>query len=217
MRIVISGPPGVGKGTYASYIKKKYKITYISIGDLFREAVAKNNELGKKVKKYINKGVLVPDNLTIDILKQRLAREDCKKDFLLDGFPRNLKQAKELEKITKIDLVLNFYASESVILQRLSGRRICKKCGAIFHMINRIPKKIGICDECQGELYQRSDEMPRVIKRRLAVYYKQTKPLENYYRKKGILKEIKADTDMNELNFKKDILDRIDEAIKSVK
>jgi adenylate kinase len=216
MRIVLLGSPGVGKGTYASMIKDKYKLAHISTGDLFREEMKKGTELGKKAKEYIDKGNLVPDELTVEILKRRLEKPDAK-NFLLDGFPRTIGQAEALEKITKIDLVVNFYASENVILQRLGGRRICKKCGAIFHLVNKIPKKEGICDLCGGELYQRPDEMPNVIKDRLKVYREKTRPLEDYYRKKGILREIKANEDLNSPNFKEEVLDKIESTLDSVK
>ncbi len=212
MKIVLLGSPGVGKGTYASMIKEKYHLAHISTGDLFREAVKKGTELGKKAKSYMDKGELVPDELTMEILKTRLKQKDAK-NFLLDGFPRTISQAEALEKITKIDLVVNFYASEKVIMQRLTNRRICRKCGAIFNLVNKKPKKPGICDQCGGELYQRSDEIPEIIKERLKVYFEKTKPLEDYYKKKGLLKEIKADEDMNSPNFKVEILDKIDGAL----
>jgi adenylate kinase len=216
MKIVLLGSPGVGKGTYASMIRDKYHLAHISTGDLFREAVAKGTELGKKAKEYMDKGALVPDELTLEILKERLEQKDAK-NFLLDGFPRTIEQAKALDKLTKIEVVINFFASEKVILNRLGGRRICKKCGAIFHIKNRIPKKPGICDECQGELYQRQDEMPEVIKDRLKVYREKTKPLEDYYKKKGLLREIKAEVDMNAPNFKEEILDKIEEVLDKLK
>lgn len=233
MKIILLGSPGVGKGTYASMIKDKYHLTHISTGDLFREAVAKGTELGKKAKEYMDRGDLVPDELTLEILKKRLERKDAE-NFLLDGFPRTINQAEALEKmlgnlkisgmqkkssfssITKIDLVLNFYASDKVILQRLSTRIICRKCGAIFNLINKKPKKPGICDLCQGELYQRADETPEVIKDRLKVYREKTRPLEEYYKKKNLLKEICADTDMNAPTFKEDVLDKIEETLNSV-
>lgn len=217
MKIVFLGSPGVGKGTYISLVKEKYGLPHISTGDLFREAVKKGTELGIKAKEYMDKGALVPDDLTLEILKQRLKRGDCENGFILDGFPRTLQQTDALEKITKIDLVLNFYASEKVILHRLGGRRICKNCGAIFHLITKKPKKTGICDLCGGEVYQRSDEMPEVIKQRLKTYFEKTRPLEEYYKKKGILKEIRAETDINEPDFKEKVLDKIVEAIDSVK
>jgi adenylate kinase len=216
MRIVLLGSPGVGKGTYTSMIKEKYNLTHISTGDLFREAMKNKTPLGEKVKKYMDSGNLVPDEITINVLKERLQKKDAK-NFILDGFPRNIAQAEALEKITKIDLVVNFYASEKVILHRLTGRRICKKCGAIFHIMTRKPKKPGICDICGGELYQRSDEMPEVIKDRLKVYKEKTKPLEDYYQKKGLLREINADTDLNAPDFKEKVLNKIEATLDEFK
>ena len=216
MKIVLLGSPGVGKGTYASMIKDKYHLAHISTGDLFREAVKNSTDIGKKAKSYMDKGELVPDSLTIEILKSRVEKKDAK-NFLLDGFPRTINQAEALEKITKIDLVVNFYASEKVIMQRLTNRRICRKCGAIFNLISIIPKKQGICDICGGELYQREDEMPAVIKDRLKVYKEKTKPLEEYYQKKGILREINADPDLNEPDFKEKVLDKIEATLDQVK
>jgi adenylate kinase len=216
MKIVLLGSPGVGKGTYASMIRDKYHLAHISTGDLFREAVKNKTDLGKKAKEFMDKGELVPDELTLEILKSRLKQKDAK-DFLLDGFPRTIKQAEALEKITKIDLVLNFYASEKVILQRLTNRRICKKCGSIFNLVNKKPLKPGICDFCGGELYQRADEKPEIIKDRLKVYAEKTRPLEDYYKKKGLLREINADVDMNAPDFKEKVLDKIEAALDSVK
>ncbi|MCX6742001.1 MAG: adenylate kinase [Candidatus Pacearchaeota archaeon] len=217
MKIILLGSPGVGKGTYASFIKEKYKLPHISTGDLFREAMKNGTPLGKKAKEYIDRGDLVPDDLTVQILKERISKPDCENGFMLDGFPRTIPQAEALDKITKIELAINFFASEKIILQRLGGRRICKKCGAIFHLVNKKPKKEGVCDICGGELYQRSDEMPEIIKERLKTYHEKTKPLEDYYKKKGILRGIMVDADINAPNFKEAILDKIDEAIESVK
>lgn len=216
MKIVLLGSPGVGKGTYASMIKEKYKLAHISTGDLIREEMRKDSELGKKAKTFYDKGELVPDEITLELLKKRLEKKDAK-NFLLDGFPRSIKQAEALEKITKIDRVVNFYASDKVIQHRLSGRRICKKCGAIFHIVTRAPKKPGICDLCGGELYQRADETPAVIKDRLRLYREKTKPLEEYYRKKGILREICADTDSKAPDFKEKVIDKIEAVFNEVK
>jgi adenylate kinase len=217
MKVVLLGSPGVGKGTYASFIKEKYKILHISTGDLFREALKNGTPLGLKAKGYMEKGELVPDELTVQILSERIKKPDCKKGFMLDGFPRTIAQAEALEKIAKIDVVINFFASDQVIMQRLGGRIICRKCGEIFNLVNRKPKKTGICDKCGGELYQRADEKPEIIKQRLDIYHKQTRPLEEYYKKKGILKNIRAETDMNASTFKVDILDKIDEALDKLK
>jgi adenylate kinase len=217
MKIILLGSPGVGKGTYASFIKEKYKLVHISTGDLFREAIKQETALGKKAKTYIDQGNLVPDELTVQILKERIEKPDCKEGFMLDGFPRTIPQAEALDKITKIDLAINFFASEKVILHRLGGRRICRKCGAIFHLASKKPKKEGVCDVCGGELYQRSDEMPEIVKERLKTYFEKTKPLEDYYKKKGILRDIKADAYIGEPDFKETILDKIDEAIDEMK
>ena len=216
MKIVLLGSPGVGKGTCTSMIKDKYHLVHVSTGDLFREAVAKGTDLGKKAKSFMDKGELVSDELTIEILKTRLKQKDAK-NFILDGFPRTISQAEALEKITKIDLVVNFYASEKVILQRLTNRVICRKCGAIFNLLKVKPKKPGICDKCQGELYQRADEKPNVIQDRLKIYFEKTRPLEDYYKKKGILREINADPDLNDPDFKEKVLDKIEATLDQVK
>lgn len=201
MNIILLGGPGVGKGTYSSRLKEIYKIPHISTGDLFRENIKNNTELGKKVQAYLSSGKLVPDELTIEMVKKRLALSDAKKGYILDGFPRTIPQAEALERFTKIDKVLNFYADESVVISRLSGRRICKKCGAIFHLRNIPPKVENICDKCHGQLYQREDEKPQVVKQRLNIYNKQTLPLIDYYRKKGLLAEIDANLDVNNPDF----------------
>ncbi len=216
MKIVLLGSPGVGKGTYASMIRDKYHLAHVSTGDLFREAVANKTPLGMKAKGYMDRGELVPDELTLEILKKRLKEKDAK-NFLLDGFPRTIEQAKALDKITKIDLVVNFFASEKVILQRLTNRIICKKCGAIFNVKTMKPKVEGKCDHCDNELIQREDEKPAVIKDRLRIYFEKTRPLEEYYRKKGLLREIKAEVDMNAPNFKVEILDKIEATLDAVK
>jgi len=200
MNIILLGSPGVGKGTYATLLAKKYKIPHISTGDIFREAVKEKSELGIKVKEFLDRGELVPDDITILVIKERLKKNDANVGFLLDGFPRTITQAEALENFKKIDKVLNFVAPEKTIMDRLSGRRICKKCGAIYHLINIKPKVEGICDKCSGELYQRSDEKPNVIKKRLKEYNKKTKPLIDYYKKKGLLANINANFSIGEVD-----------------
>ena len=200
MNIILLGSPGVGKGTYATLLAKKYKIPHISTGDIFREAVKEKSELGIKVKEFLDRGELVPDDITILVIKERLKKNDVNVGFLLDGFPRTITQAEALENFKKIDKVLNFVAPEKTIMDRLSGRRICKKCGAIYHLINIKPKVEGICDKCSGELYQRSDEKPNVIKKRLKEYNKKTKPLIDYYKKKGLLANINANFSIGEVD-----------------
>jgi len=192
LRLVFLGPPGVGKGTYASAISKKYGIPHISTGDIFREEIKKGSELGKKVKSYVDAGKLVPDDIVIEVVKRRLSMDDCKKGFILDGFPRTLAQAEALDKITKIDLALNFVAPDEVIIERISGRRVCLKCGAIYHVVYMPPKVRGVCDKCGGSLIQREDDKPEVVKERLAIYRERFSPIIDYYKKKGILVEVYA-------------------------
>jgi len=200
MNVVLLGSPGVGKGTYADILSKKYEIPKISSGDLFHEAIRNGTALGKRVQGYMSRGELVPDEIVIKLVKERLEKDDCKNGFFLDGFPRTINQAEALDKFKKTDKVLNFVASEEEIISRLSGRRTCKKCGAIFHVKNKPPKIEGICDNCGGELYQRTDETPETIKNRLQVYHEKTKPLIDYYRKKGLLAEINANYGYSEIN-----------------
>ena len=202
MKIILMGKPGVGKGTYAKRLKDIYGLPHIASGDLFREAYEKGTEVGVMAKeKYWGKGELVPDDITIRIVEERLKQPDCEKGFILDGFPRTIAQAEALERITDIDKVINFYADDSVLIQRISGRRICRKCRAIFHIKNIIPKVEGICDKCGGELYQREDEKPDIVKERLKEYGKKTKPLIDFYREKGLLAEIDGSIDVNDPNF----------------
>ena len=200
MNIVLLGSPGVGKGTYAGILSKKYSIPHISTGQLFRDAIKNKTELGKKVEEYVNRGGLVPDEIVIQIVRERLEKDDCKNGFLLDGFPRTIPQAEALEKFKKIDKVLNFVASEQEILNRLGGRRTCRKCEAIFHLKNIPPRVSGVCDNCGGELYQREDEKPEAIKKRMVEYSKKTKPLIDYYSKKRLLTNIDANYPIEEVD-----------------
>lgn len=192
MRLVFIGPPGIGKGTYAAVVSQRYGIPHVSTGDILRDEVKRSTELGRRVKEYLDRGALVPDELIIEIVRERLNQEDCKRGFILDGFPRTIKQAEELDKITRVDLVFNFIAPEEVIIDRISGRRICKICGAIYHVKYIPPKVPGICDKCGGELYQRDDDKPEVVKKRLEVFKAQFEPIINYYRGKRLLVEIEA-------------------------
>lgn len=192
-KIIFLGALGVGKGTVAKLIVAKLNIPQISTGDLLREAVKQGTELGNKAKSYMDSGQLVPDEIITGPLKQRIAKKDCKNGFILDGFPRTIPQAEALDSSNIIiDKVIYFVAGKEVIIQRLSGRRTCKKCGAIFHIQNIPPKKQGICDNCGGELFQRDDDKPEAIKNRLKVYDKQTAPLIKFYKIKGNLAEIDA-------------------------
>ena len=186
LKIMILGAPGAGKGTIAKMISKKYSIPQISTGDLIRDAMEKETELGKRAKSYYDRGDLVPDELVIGLLKERISRPDCKKGFILDGFPRTIGQAEALEQITRMDYIFNLLVSDATVLQRLGGRWTCKECGAIYHEVNIPPKVEGICDKCGGELYQREDQKPAVIKERLRVYEEQTAPLLDFYADKII-------------------------------
>ncbi len=193
MRIVILGPPGSGKGTYASRLTKILGVPHISTGDMVREEIKAQTELGKKIKEYSDRGELVPDEIIISLLAERLEKPDAQEGFILDGFPRTLRQAEALEEISKIDLVINLNVPDEIIIQRLSNRLICKQCGAIYNRLTLKPKVDGICDICGGELYQREDDKPEVIQERLKVYRKSTEPLIEYYRKKGLLKDVYCD------------------------
>ncbi len=202
MNVVVLGSPGVGKGTYTKILSEKYKIPRVSTGDLFREAIKNKTKLGEEIKDYVSRGDLVPDEMTIQLVKDRLLKDDCKKGFLLDGFPRTIAQAQALEKLSKIDKVLNFVASEEVILARLGGRRTCRECGAVYHTKEIPPKIDGICDVCGGKLCQRSDETPQAIKNRLRVYHKKTEPVIDYFRRRGLLADIYA-------NFQFENIDKV--------
>jgi len=199
MNLVVLGPPGVGKGTYAKYLAKKYNIPTISVGDLFRNAIKNETPLGKKIKGIVSSGELVPDELVNELVKNRLDEDDCKNGFILDGYPRTIPQAEAMPSFKKLDLALNFVAPDEVIMERISGRRTCNKCGATYHVKN-IPSKVeGICDSCGGDLIQRADEKPDVIKNRLAVYYEKTKPVTDYLKKKGLVADINANYNIDEV------------------
>lgn len=188
LRTILLGPPGAGKGTQAVRIVEKYGIPHISTGDIFRDNIKRQTELGKKAQEYMNKGELVPDDLVIEIATDRLLRDDCKKGFLLDGFPRTVYQAEKLDEFMqahggKIDHVINLEVDDDLLIFRLTGRRVCKQCGASFHVVNIPPKVEGICDRCGGELVQRADDTEETVKNRITVYKEQTMPLIDYYTK----------------------------------
>lgn len=188
MKIIMLGPQGSGKGTYASRLGPILGVPHISTGEIFRENIAGKTKLGKNVEKMLNSGKLVPDDITMEVVKQRLKRPDCKNGYIFDGFPRTIKQAEELEKIAPPDVVINIVAPEWILLERLSSRVVCEKCGRIYNLKTLKPKKEGICDYCRGKLIQREDETPESIKERLKEYEIITKPLIKFYERKGILK-----------------------------
>ncbi|MFW6110566.1 MAG: adenylate kinase [Thermoproteota archaeon] len=190
MEIVLLGPPGAGKGTYASRLTKDLGIPHISTGDMVREEINAETELGKRIKEYSAKGELVPDKIIIDLLKNRLNEPDCKGGFILDGFPRTIQQAEALERISDIDVVINLEVPDEIIIKRLSNRLICEDCGAIYNRLTLKPERDNICDECGGRLYQRKDDKPEVIQERLNVYRNKTEPLIKYYKEKRLLEEV---------------------------
>jgi adenylate kinase len=205
MNVIFLGPPGVGKGTYSSRISVKLSIPHISTGDLFRAAIKEESELGLKVKKYVEGGDLVPDDVTVQVLEERLEKDDAKKGFILDGFPRTIEQADALENIAEINVVINLSVEDDVLIQKISARRICKNCGEIYniadihfgennqyHMPPMLPKEEGKCDKCGGPLIQRDDDKIDVVKERLELYNKETQPLIDYYREKGLIKDVQV-------------------------
>ena len=204
MNIILFGAPGAGKGTQAAELVKRYNLTHISTGEMFRDAIAKQTEMGKLANSLISKGNLVPDEVTIGLVKERLAQEDCKNGFILDGFPRTLPQAECLDIICqelniKIDYVIDIEVSEEDVIERLSARRVCKSCGASFHLILNKPKQEGICDICGGELYTRKDDNKESVIVRIKTYREQTSQLIDYYKKKGILLEINGQQKINDV------------------
>jgi len=197
MKIVLLGPPGSGKGTQAEVLTKKMMIPHISTGDMFRAAIKNGTEMGVLAKSYIDKGALVPDEVTVGIIKDRIAQPDCQDGFLLDGFPRTIAQAQALDELLAdrggVDAVINIGVPLENLVERLTGRRTCLKCGVIYHMLYHAPETEGVCDACGGELFQRADDTEETVKNRLNVYEAQTAPLIGYYTEKGVLHDINGD------------------------
>ncbi|MCK4847847.1 MAG: adenylate kinase [Candidatus Heimdallarchaeota archaeon] len=202
MKLIMLGAPGSGKGTQAKFITKKYGLPQISTGDLLRDAVKRETVLGIKAKEFLNTGTLVPDEIVLELLKERLLNDDCSNGFILDGYPRNLAQAKQLANITTIDLVVNIEVDYSLLVTRITGRRTCKKCGAIFHLEFNPPKQENVCDKCSEELFQRADDNEEIVKKRLETYENQTKPLIEHYSKQDILKTLISDGTIDEMRLK---------------
>ena len=213
MNIILMGLPGAGKGTQASEIVKKFPIPHISTGDMFRKAIKDETDLGKEAKSYMDRGELVPDEVTVGIVKERISEDDAKKGFLLDGFPRTIDQAESLSQIMseldrEIDAVINIEVPEEELMNRLTGRRICEKCGTTYHLVFNPPKVDGICDIDGGKLYQREDDNPETVSNRLSVNVKQSKPILEYYNNKSVLKNIDGSKDIGEVT--KDVIDILD-------
>ena len=204
MKIVLLGPPGAGKGTQADILVKKLLVPHISTGDMFRAAISNGTELGKEAKSYMDKGQLVPDIVTVGIIRDRISMSDCSEGFLLDGFPRTLPQAEALDNLmeemsSNLDAVLNISVPLDRLIDRLTGRRMCRNCGTIYHLLYNAPEVENVCDACGGELYQRDDDKEETVKSRLEVYEAQTAPLIEYYEQKGILHTINGDLPINEV------------------
>jgi adenylate kinase len=204
MNLILFGAPGVGKGTQAVELAKKFNLTHISTGEIFREIIASHSELGELANSYISKGNLVPDDVTVGIVKERLAQEDCKNGFILDGFPRTLPQAECLDNIClelnmNIDCVIDIEVDEDELIKRLSGRRVCKSCGASYHIDFNPSKVENVCDKCNGELYTRKDDHKESVAVRLMTYKSSTMPLINFYKAKGLLVEINGQQEINEV------------------
>ena len=204
LRAILLGPPGAGKGTHAKKLVEKYNIPHISTGDIFRANIKDGTALGMKAQEYMNAGQLVPDELVVDLVTDRLTWDDCANGFLLDGFPRTIFQAEQLDKFLEksnqqLSMVINFEVSEDCLMQRLTGRRVCKACGASFHVVNIPSKKEGVCDYCGGELMQRKDDNAETAKNRIDVYNEQTAPLIGYYAGSGVLKTFNGEMQIDEL------------------
>ncbi len=198
------GLPGAGKGTQAEQIVDKYEIPHISTGDMFRSAIKEGTDLGLQAKSFMDKGELVPDEVTIGIVRERLSKADCERGFLLDGFPRTVPQAEALETILsdlnrEIDFVINIDVKKELLMERLTGRRICKSCGSTYHLVFNPPATEGVCDRCNGELYQRADDNEETVQNRLDVNLKQTKPLLDFYETKGYLRNINGQQDIRKV------------------
>ena len=204
MKIIMLGAPGAGKGTQAKMIADKYGVPHVSTGDIFRANIKNGTELGMEAKRYMDQGLLVPDELTVKILLDRVSQPDCKNGYVLDGFPRTIPQAEVLDKALaelgeSIDYAIDVDVPDENIVKRMSGRRACVSCGATYHVVHVPPKKEGICDRCGSELILRDDDKPETVKNRLDVYHKQTQPLIDFYTKKGVLKTVDGTVDMQDV------------------
>ncbi len=204
MRLLLMGPPGAGKGTQAEVLTERLAVPHISTGDMFRKAIREGTELGRKAKEFMDAGQLVPDDVTIGIVRERLAEPDCRQGFLLDGFPRTVPQAKALDETLAdmgvgLDAVINIEVSRARLVERLTGRRVCRGCGATYHVVFNPPQQAGTCDQCGRELYQRSDDSVETAENRLEVYHQQTAPLIAYYQDKGLLRQVDGEQPIHQV------------------
>ena len=205
MKLVFLGPPGVGKGTHADLLAKNLKITHYSTGDIFREILKDSSALSNKLKKYVNSGELVPDEIVFETVKEVLSNEDSEKGWLLDGYPRNKHQAELLDNFLisrneELDYAVYLYASPEVLIERLTNRRVCSGCGAIYNLVNNLPEKKGVCDKCGGVLIQREDDKSETIKKRISIFEKEFEPLKEYYENAGILVKISAEGNLERIS-----------------
>lgn len=204
MRIIMMGPPGAGKGSQAKIIAKEYSIPHISTGDMFRSALKNETPMGLKAKEFMDKGELVPDSVVNGLVEERISQDDCKNGYVLDGYPRTINQADALsdileDKQQEIDVVISIDTSDETVIKRLTGRRVCVSCGAIYHVDNNPPEEQGVCDLCEGEVVQREDDKEETVRNRLEVYKKQTKPLIEYYEKKDLLVEVDGEQELSDV------------------
>ncbi len=204
MRIIMMGPPGAGKGSQAKIIAKEYSILHISTGDMFRSALKNETPMGLKAKEFMDKGELVPDSVVNGLVEERISQDDCKNGYVLDGYPRTINQADALsdileDKQQEIDVVISIDTSDETVIKRLTGRRVCVSCGAIYHVDNNPPEEQGVCDLCEGEVVQREDDKEETVRNRLEVYKKQTKPLIEYYEKKDLLVEVDGEQELSDV------------------
>ena len=218
MKKIFLGSPGSGKGTAASRIAPKFKVPHISTGDLFRQNIKGETQIGIKAKGHMERGELVPDEIVIEMLKERIQGSDCEEGFILDGFPRTIPQAEQLSELVDMDIVINMNVPDEIVIKRLSSRITCKDCGEIFNLIGIIPKEEGKCDKCEGELIRRPDDEPEVIQNRLDTYKKQTAPLIGFYKDKGIVRDV-ACTNINQTaeETTQSVLDAIEEFTSGMK
>ncbi len=213
MNIIVFGPPGGGKGTNSKEISEKFDLPHIATGDIFREEVDQETELGKKIEEYVEQGDLVPDEIVNKVVKKRLSKPDCKDGYVLDGYPRTKDQAESLSEITEIDVVINLDVADDVIVNRLSSRRVCEECGEIYNLEFKPPENEGVCDKCGADLFQRDDDTPEVIRNRLDEYKERTQPLLNYYREKGVVEDVSVQEERPIEDVKKEVIEKVEKNV----